>query len=188
MSKTKNLRRNTNVRLLVLLSLLVVLAICYFVFEKFRLWILGLIALVLVAFGMEFSGTDVDLGKLVETGSVSESMVTKTENGTWLIGECEKRENFNCDNFAYQEEAQTLFEECGGVGNDVHGLDRDKDGIVCEANRKRPAEAEARSVWDILGREEPTDATSEDEDDNEVENFEDEDEDEDEEAVNEISR
>jgi len=153
MSKNKNLRRSTNVRLMVLLSLLIILAICYFVFEKFRLWILGLIALVLVAFGMELSGTDVDLGKMVETGSIKESMITKTENGTWLIGECEKKENFNCDNFAYQDEAQTLFEECGGIENDVHGLDRDKDGIVCEANKKRPEGEAGKSVWEILGME-----------------------------------
>lgn len=150
MSK-KNLRRSTNVRLLVLLSLLIVLAICYFVFEKFRLWILGLIAIVLVAFGLEMSGTDIDLNKMVETGSVKESMITKTESGTWLINECNKKENFNCDNFAYQEEAQTLFEKCGGVENDVHGLDRDKDGIVCESNKKRPADVAAKSVWEILG-------------------------------------
>jgi hypothetical protein len=70
-----------------------------------------------------------------------------------LIGECEKKENFNCDNFAYQDEAQTLFEECGGIGNDVHGLDRDKDGIVCESNKKRPEDVAAKSVWDILGFE-----------------------------------
>jgi hypothetical protein len=153
MSKIKNLRRSSNVRLLVLLSLLIILAICYFVFEKFQIWILGLIAVVLVAFGFEFSGTDIDLNKMMETGSIKESMITKTDNGTWLMGECEKKENFNCDNFAYQDEAQTLFEECGGLGNDVHGLDRDKDGIVCEANKKRPEDVDAKSVWDILGFE-----------------------------------
>ncbi|NCP67347.1 hypothetical protein GW756_04325 [bacterium] len=153
MSKKSELRRSTNVRLFVLLGLLVILAICYFVFEKFRLWILGLIAVVLVAFGLELSGTDMDLGKLIETGSVKESMITKTESGMWLINECEKKENFNCDNFAYQEEAQTLFEECGGIENDVHGLDRDKDGIVCEANKKRPLDAGSKSVWEILGYE-----------------------------------
>ena len=161
MSKKSSLRRSTNVRLIVLLSLLIILAICYFVFEKFRIWILGLIALVLVAFGLELSGTDIDLGKMIETGSVKESMITKTENGTWLIGECEKKENFNCDNFAYQDEAQTLFNECGGVGNDIHGLDRDKDGIVCESNKKRPADAEAKSVWDILGFEGDTETVAE---------------------------
>lgn len=153
MSKKSTLRRNTNARLLVLLALLVILAICFFVFEKLRIWILGLMALVLVAFGLELSGTDVDLGKLVETGSIKESMITKTDSGVWLINECEKKENFNCDDFAYQEEAQALFEECGGMENDIHGLDRDKDGIVCEANKKRPVEVEARSVWDILGYE-----------------------------------
>jgi len=193
MSKSKNLRRSTNVRLLVLLSLLIVLAICYFVFEKFRIWILGLIAVVLVAFGLELSGTDIDLNKMVETGSIKESMITKTENGTWLIGECEKKENFNCDNFAYQEEAQTLFEECGGVENDVHGLDRDNDGIVCESNRKRPVDVEAKSVWSILGREESpsqadtnsddTDSEDDDEQDDDDDLDTDEDEDEDEEET-----
>ena len=160
MSK-KNLRRNTNTRLLALLALLIILAICYFVFEKFRLWILGLIALGLVAFGMELSGTDVDLGKLVETGPMSESMITKTDTGTWLIGECEKRDNFNCDNFAYQEEAQALFEECGGLENDIHRLDGDKDGTVCEALPARPEGEDAKSVWDILGFEGESDAVSE---------------------------
>jgi len=153
MSKLARMRRSTNFRLFLLLGLLIILAICWFMFEKFRLWILGLIAVVLVAFGLELSGTDLDLGKLVETGSVSESLITKTENGTWLIGECEKKVNFNCDNFEYQEEAQTLFNECGGLENDIHGLDRDKDGIVCEALKKRPDGEAGKSVWDILGFE-----------------------------------
>lgn len=158
MKKASELRRSGNFRLFLLLGLLIVLAICYFVFEKFRIWILGLIAVVLVAFGLELSGTDVDLGKLVETGSLTESMITKTENGTWLIGECAKKDNFNCDNFAYQDEAQTLFEECGGVGNDVHGLDGDKDGTVCESNKKRPEGETGKSVWQILGMESDPDA------------------------------
>ncbi len=151
MKKMSEMRRSGNARLILLAVLLVILAICWFVFEKFRIWILGLMALVLAGIGMEMAGKDVDLGKLVETGSVSESMITKTDKGTWLIGECEKKANFNCDNFAYQEEAQTLFEECGGVENDIHGLDRDKDGIVCESNKKRPEGEAAKSAWDILG-------------------------------------
>ncbi len=149
--KLSKLRRSSNARLAVLVILLVILAICYFVFEKFRLWILGLIAIVLVATGLEIADTDVDLGKLVETGSVSESMITKTDKGVWLIGECEKKANFNCDNFAFQEEAQVLFDECGGVENDIHGLDRDKDGIVCESLKKRPEGEAAKSAWDLLG-------------------------------------
>lgn len=155
MKKLSQLRRSSNARLIVMVVLIIVLAICYFVFEKFRLWILGLMALLLVGVGLEVADTDVDLGKLVETGSVSESLVTKTDSGTWLINECGKRDNFNCDNFAYQEEAQTLFEECGGLENDVHRLDGDKDGVVCEGLKKRPENVQSRSALDILGWSEP---------------------------------
>src|SRR3989339_635810 len=40
---------------------------------------------------------------------------------------------YNCSNFSTQNEAQAAFEACGGVNNDIHGLDRDKDGVVCES-------------------------------------------------------
>lgn len=39
---------------------------------------------------------------------------------------------FNCDNFATQDEAQDVFDACGGVDNDVHQLDRDGNGVACE--------------------------------------------------------
>ena len=39
---------------------------------------------------------------------------------------------YNCDDFATQEKAQSTFEFCGGVSNDVHHLDRDMDGLACE--------------------------------------------------------
>jgi micrococcal nuclease len=59
--------------------------------------------------------------------------VEQTEGGTWLIGEECQKEKMNCDNFEYQEDAQDLFEKCGGLENDIHRLDGDKDGVVCEA-------------------------------------------------------
>ena len=157
MKKISQLRRSKNFRLIVMLVLVVILAIMWFVFEKFRLWILGLIAVLLVAVGMEVSDNDFDVQKLLETGSFSESRVKVTENGTWLIDECKKKANFNCDNFEYQEEAQALFEACGGVENDIHGLDRDKDGIVCEANKKRPKDQKPRGIREILGLGEEAD-------------------------------
>ena len=40
---------------------------------------------------------------------------------------------YNCDDFSTQREAQDTFEFCG---EDVHDLDRDKDGIACESLRK----------------------------------------------------
>jgi len=43
-------------------------------------------------------------------------------------------DEYNCANFKTQNEAQTVYETCGGVDNDVHRLDRDKDGLACENN------------------------------------------------------
>ena len=150
-SKMSKLRRSKNFRLILMAVLLILLGIMYFMFEKFRIWILGLMVILLGAFGMELSGNDFDVAKLIETGSFSESRVNVTENGTWLIGACQERDNFNCDNFAYQEEAQKLYDDCGGVDNDIHGLDRDKDGVVCEALRKQRDTDSERSLKDILG-------------------------------------
>lgn len=42
---------------------------------------------------------------------------------------------YNCSDFSTHSEAQAVFEACGGVSNDVHRLDADKDGIACESLR-----------------------------------------------------
>ncbi|KKP33244.1 MAG: hypothetical protein A2312_00360 [Candidatus Staskawiczbacteria bacterium RIFOXYB2_FULL_32_9] len=40
---------------------------------------------------------------------------------------------YNCTDFKRQKEAQQVFDFCGGVNNDIHKLDADKDGLVCES-------------------------------------------------------
>lgn len=40
--------------------------------------------------------------------------------------------SYNCSSFKTQAEAQKVFDTCGGTSNDVHKLDRDGDGRVCE--------------------------------------------------------
>lgn len=40
--------------------------------------------------------------------------------------------DMDCHNFTTQEEAQACFEYCGGPELDPHGLDGNRDGIVCE--------------------------------------------------------
>ena len=40
---------------------------------------------------------------------------------------------YNCKDFTTQAEAKRVFDYCGGVSNDVHKLDSNKDGIVCES-------------------------------------------------------
>ncbi len=132
-TKLGRLRRSKNARVIVIVVLLAILAALYIFWGKFRIVLAGLFIALLVALGLEVSGNDWDLGKLIETGSFSESKVEKTVDGNWDIGgECSK-DKLNCNNFEYQEDAQAMFEQCGGLQDDVHGLDGDNDGVVCEA-------------------------------------------------------
>ena len=39
---------------------------------------------------------------------------------------------YNCTDFSTHAEAQSVYEVCGEISNDVHGLDRDGDGLACE--------------------------------------------------------
>lgn len=39
---------------------------------------------------------------------------------------------YNCGDFKTHAEAQAVFNACGGVSNDIHQLDKDKDGDPCE--------------------------------------------------------
>lgn len=47
-----------------------------------------------------------------------------------LFTECEI-DTYNCADFITQAEAQNVFDICGP--EDVHGLDNDGDGVVCES-------------------------------------------------------
>ena len=150
--KMGQMRRSHNFRLILLVALLAILAVLYFMFEKFRIFIIGLIIVVLAAVGFELFDYDLDLGKLWETGSLQESRV-QTKNGVKLIGSCVTND-LNCDNFKTQEEAQALYDKCAEEiksynshlegkdvkSLDIYGLDRDKDGIVCEALKHAPAQ------------------------------------------------
>ena len=44
-------------------------------------------------------------------------------------------DEYNCEDFETWEQAQEVYESYGGIENDVHHLDRDTDGIPCEALR-----------------------------------------------------
>lgn len=147
------MRQSKNFRLLLLLALFIVLAVMYYFFEKFRVFIIGLMLVILVAVGVEIADYDLDLGKLWETGSVEQSRVetiTDSEgNKVRLItGKCNTEDfDLNCKDFATQEAAQAKYEECAaeiasnnpGIDTsklDIYGLDGNNNGIVCESNRK----------------------------------------------------
>lgn len=40
---------------------------------------------------------------------------------------------YNCSDFSSQFQAQSVFEQCGGINNDIHRLDGDNDGKACES-------------------------------------------------------
>ena len=111
---------------------------------------IGFIILMLGALGMQVYDYDLDLGKLWETGSLSESRVEtlKDSDGNSyqvITGTCNRADfDLNCDDFFTQEEAQNQYDVCADSIQsnnpdidlsklDIYGLDGNNNGIVCEA-------------------------------------------------------
>ncbi|MFA5828697.1 MAG: excalibur calcium-binding domain-containing protein [Candidatus Shapirobacteria bacterium] len=142
-SKFQTLRGNRKTRLWFIGALLVIVAILFIFFEKLRLVLVIAFVALLGAFGLEFSQNDWDLGKLWQTKSFEQSKVTRDSAGNILFdkfGEIttdsskgKKADEYNCDDFSTQPEAQKFFLKVGGVGNDVNRLDGNKDGDACES-------------------------------------------------------
>jgi Excalibur calcium-binding domain len=127
-------RRNKNVRLAIIIGLLLIVAVVAFFFEKTRLFMLGIGIMLLAALGMEATNTDVDLGKLMDTGSLSESVVKRDAEGNALYGAMCEENVYNCTNFKTQGEAQEVYDTCKTDEKpDRHGLDRDGDGVACQS-------------------------------------------------------
>lgn len=142
-TKAQKLRGNKKFRLAVILVLMVIVAILFFVWKQARIALVIAFVALLGALGLEVSNNDWDLGKLMETKSLQESKVSRDESGNILFdkfGEIttdtvkgKKADDYNCDDFETQPEAQAFFEKVGGVGNDVNRLDGNKDGEACES-------------------------------------------------------
>jgi hypothetical protein len=149
-------RHNKKYRVGIIITLLAAVALLAIVFEGLRIWMFGIGAVLLIALGLETANTDVDLGTLYETGSVSDAVVERDEAGnlaTTADGDLVTRvfrnqegnvvaegtagakaeDEYNCDDFATQPEAQQFFDNMGGVDNDVNRLDGNKDGVACQA-------------------------------------------------------
>ena len=127
-------RQNKKSRLAIIIGLLLLVVVIGFFFEKTRLFMIGIGVVLLVALGLEASNTDLDLGKLVETGSLSESMIKRDENGKALYGATCEENVYNCSNFKTQAEAQEVYDTCTSAENrDRHGLDKDGNGQACQS-------------------------------------------------------
>ncbi len=132
-SKLGYYRRNSKFRIFFILALLALLAIMFFVWEKLRLFIVAIAILLLTALGLEISHHDWDIGKFIHTGSFDQSKIEQTKDKFWKIGDDCTKDQMNCSDFQYQEDAQDFFEKCGGINNNINRLDgNDKDGVACE--------------------------------------------------------
>lgn len=129
--KLGGIRRKSSNRMGLIIVLLVLVAVMFYFWKAARIWLAGVFIVLLAALGLETAGKDWDLGKLFQTGSLSQSQVQKTENGIWKIGDDCTKNLMNCSNFQYQEDAQDFFTKCGGTQNDVSRLDGNNDGIAC---------------------------------------------------------
>ncbi|MCA9359366.1 excalibur calcium-binding domain-containing protein [Candidatus Kaiserbacteria bacterium] len=134
MKEVANWRRSKKSRLYIIGGLLLVVVLLGFFFESLRIWMIGVGVVLLVALGFEMSNTDVDLGKMVETGSISESIIKRDENGNALYGAMCEENVYNCGDFKTQPEAQEVYDTCETEEKrDRHGLDRDGDGVACQS-------------------------------------------------------
>ena len=154
--KGESWRTSKKARLYIIGGLLVVVAILAIVFESIRWWMFGVAVLLLAAFGLEATETDVDLGSMMQGNSVQESMIERDEEGDLMTDDeggfmtsiwrdmngnavpegtegAKGEDQFNCSDFATQGEAQVFFDNAGGVANDVNGLDGNSDGVPCQS-------------------------------------------------------
>jgi Excalibur calcium-binding domain len=67
-------------------------------------------------------------------GFISPNSQASVSGALRAFGQC-RVNTYDCRDFTTQFEAQAVYWACGGRQNDVHRLDRDRDGWACEALR-----------------------------------------------------
>ncbi len=98
--------------------------------------LIGALAILAGAFGLEATNNDWNLNKMMSGSSAQEAKIQRDANGNFLMESCEGNV-YNCSSFTVQDDAQEVYEKCGGIGKDVNGLDGDGDGVACEALAKK---------------------------------------------------
>lgn len=118
--------------------------------------LLGVIVVLLGALGLESFNSDFDLGSILSGNSVSDSKIERDASGNLqqdssgnfvtkltrdklgnVVPEgtagAKYTDEYNCDDFATQPEAQAFFEKAGGVSGDTNRLDGDKNSEACQS-------------------------------------------------------
>ncbi|MFZ2664539.1 MAG: excalibur calcium-binding domain-containing protein [Patescibacteria group bacterium] len=101
--------------------------------KTFKPILMGVIALLLAAFGLEATNNDWDLGKLLSGSSLSEAKVMRDKEGNVVTSGGKYTDEYNCDDFTTQDQAQKFFKNAGGPSIDTNRLDGDNDGVACES-------------------------------------------------------
>jgi hypothetical protein len=76
---------------------------------------------------------------MVETKSLSQSKVLRdpkgnvVQAGTPEASNAKYTDEYNCDDFKTQGDAQEFFDNAGGVSEDTNRLDGNKDGVACQS-------------------------------------------------------
>lgn len=119
--------------------------------------ILGVVIVILLgALGLEMGNKDFDLGSILSGESVSSSEILREEDGDLKqdgdggfltrvkrdkqgnvvpddqVG-AKYTDEYNCEDFDTQSEAQSFFKNAGGTSRDTNNLDGDNDGEACES-------------------------------------------------------
>ncbi len=139
-------RESKNCRLWIIWALIVIVILLLIFWGKAKGVLWTILIILFVAFWIQVADYDLDLWKLWETGgNIQESRVMQKGGLKVFWSDCITN-NLNCSNFKTQAEAQAKYDTCAekiaadnnatkdAVRNiDVFGLDKDKDGIVCES-------------------------------------------------------
>jgi len=95
--------------------------------------LMAVLAILAAAFGLESCNNDWDLGKLLSGSTPSEARVMRDKEGNEVTTGGKYTDEYNCDDFSTQEEAQKFFENAGGPNKDVNRLDGDNNGKACQS-------------------------------------------------------
>ena len=97
--------------------------------------IVGVVIVILLgALGLEASNNDWDLGKILSGQSVKDSKVLRDKDGNVVTDSSKGKatDEYNCDDFNSQPQAQNFFVKAGGPSKDTNRLDGDNDHTACE--------------------------------------------------------
>jgi len=95
--------------------------------------LVAVIAIAVIAFGLESTNNDWDLGKLLSGQSPSEAKVMRDKYGNVVTSGGKYTDEYNCEDFTTQADAQRFFKNAGGPSQDTNRLDGDNDREACES-------------------------------------------------------